>query len=220
MNSAFQPFINNDSSSEEDDIGGERDDIVEAISAAGGVLAGEPEDKGSDSNQGDGEGDGVGEGDGGGVPDFEEVEPVREVSPIASNLAWLGYTGLLKMVEVSQLDGDYPAPGFAESVKNCNQTRLYFDECCAKYMPSVMAKAGPIEGLVVMTGIHYANAAAGEKEKQIKGESVLGKRPRSEIATSEEVKEIKDPVASLYKSGIKSKSVNIVPSTEKDPVVY
>lgn len=220
MSSQFQPFIN-ESPSEEDDIGGERDDIVEAISAAGGVLAGEPEAKGSDSNEGDGEGDGDSERDGGGVSEVEEVEPVREVSPIAANLAWLGYTGMLKMVEVSQLEGDYPAPGFAESVKNCNQTRLYFDECCAKYMPTVMAKAGPIEGLVVMTGIHYANAAADEKQKKITGESVLGKRPRSEISTVEEVKEIKDPVASLYKPGNKPRSgVNIVPSTEKDPVVY
>lgn len=218
MSSLFQPFINN-ASSEEDDIGGERDDIVEAISKAGGVLAGEPEDKGSGDNEEAGEGDGDGEGNGGGVPAVEAIEPVREVSPIATNLAWLGYTGMLKMVEVSQLDGQYPAPGFAESVKNCQQTREYFDECCARYLPTVMAKAGPVEGLVVMTGIHYANAASTEKEKQIKGESVLGKRPREAIKEPEE--EIKSPVAELYKKGTEKSSftVNITPGV-KDPLVY
>ena len=120
---------------------------------------------------------------------------------------------MLKLVEMSTLDSEYPAPGFSDSVKGCSQTKEYFDECCAKFMPTFMAKAGPAEGLIIMTGMHYASAAAAEKEKTrgIKGrEPEVGeKRPR------EECQEVFAPPAKKSQSNIP-----IIQTGIRDPIVY
>lgn len=176
MSGVSQAYINNDANgpSEEDDIQGERDDIVEAISAAGGVLAGEIGDEGADSDE---------ESEQGARGDAQSaaVEPVREVSPIAANIAWLGYTSLLRMVETGMLDSEYPAPGFTDKVKNCSQTKEYFDGCLARHLPKYFCNAGPVEGLVVCTTYHYATAASEEKERR------LGMKSTREQAQVEEV---------------------------------